>query len=104
MPDEYVDFLKATVTHPDGVIHKARVAWHAGTLAIWKDAGRGEATRVFFATDTTFTKRTTARQPHIFTLQSGAELKVIPNGGCACGSVLKHYTTAQLVDPDLTIP
>lgn len=98
------EFKLTKVVTPSVTHYDTKFTFHNGTFALWaSDINAWTATRIALVTDATFTKRTTARAPHIVTLQSGEQWEVWPqySGGCNCDAhPLKHVSRDDLLNPD----
>lgn len=99
----YADISTAKVKLPDGEEIKGRFIFWDGSAAVWQTIRGGGATRLFFAKDTTFEKRVTARFPHKLIMSDGSIIEVRQvSGGCGCGgkNPLSSFSLEQLTEPD----
>lgn len=82
-----VDFRRARVVTPYQIFEPVRFVWRQGRVALFR-VDESSAERLLLETDSTFTKRHLARDPHRLTLSTGEEWEIWPSyqGGCGCKS------------------
>lgn len=101
-----VDISKARVTYPDGEVEPVRFLFRGNRAAVWSiDRDAGTATRLLLVEGVTFTKRTSAKNPHTLTLEGGTEWYIRPltGGGCGCTKgVTRGMSWEKLLDPDVS--
>jgi hypothetical protein len=77
-----VDFFRARITHPSGIVSPGRFTFHNGIAAVWQeDKQAGTASRVLYAPSSTFTRATRGRT---HTLSTGSDVWSViqlPGGG-----------------------
>lgn len=103
----YFDIGRARVTTPDATFEPVRFLFRNHSAAAWAiDLEADSATRVLFATNTTFVRRAIAREDHRLILSDATEWLIHPLPSMGCGACKKGVTkglgTDVLLDPNRT--